>query len=148
MSIDPATLPGVVLDDSQAELTGTWDRSSSFKPHVGRGYLHDNRRGDGQSTAVFRVKLSKTGRYDVRMAYSPHATRATKVPVIIKSGGAETRLTVDETQPLDPGGAFRSVGQVDLTGDGTQETTITISNTQTEGFVILDAIQLLEASKK
>jgi hypothetical protein len=148
VNIDLATLPGVVLDDSQAELTGNWDRSSSFKPHVGRGYLHDNRRGDGQSTAIFRVKLPKSGRYELRMAYSPHATRATKVPVIIKSGGAETRLTVDETQPLDQGGAFRSVGQVDLTGDGTQETTITISNAQTEGFVILDAIQLLEASKK
>lgn len=148
VSIDPATLPGVVLDDSQAELTGNWDRSSSFKPHVGRGYLHDNRRGDGQSTAVFRVKLPKSGRYDLRVAYSPHATRATKVPVVIKSGGVETKLTVDETQPLDQGGAFRSVGQVDLKGDGTQETTITISNTGTEGFVILDAIQLLEASKK
>ncbi|WP_038170091.1 hypothetical protein [Verrucomicrobium sp. BvORR106] len=147
MSLDPASLPGIVLDDSQAQVTGNWDRSSNFKPHVGQGYLHDGSRGDGLSTATFKVKVPKAGRYDLRMAYSPHATRAAKVPVVIKSGGKETSLTVDQTKPLDSGTAFRSVGQVDLAGDGTQETTITVSNSGTEGFVILDAFQLVEIAK-
>lgn len=142
--INPKTLPGIVLDDAQAELKGPWSRSSSFKPHIGTGYLHDDRRGDGQSTAVFRFKAPKTGRYDLRMAYSAHETRATKVPVSIQSGDRSMTLEVDQTQPLPKGEAFRSIGHVELV-QGT-ETTITLSNTGTEGFVILDAMQLLEVT--
>jgi hypothetical protein len=139
MNIDPKTLPGIVLDDTQAELKGEWSHSSGFKPHIGTGYLHDDKRGDGQSIAIFRFKAPKPGKYDLRMAYSAHETRATKVPVTIESGGRKTELKVDQTQPLPEGEAFRSIGSVDLDGD----TTITVRNADTEGFVILDALQLL-----
>lgn len=141
VSIDPKTLPGIVLDDAQAELKGPWSRSSNFKPHIGTGYLHDDRRGDGQSIAIFRFKSPKSGRYDLRMAYSAHETRATKVPVTIQNGERKIEITVDQTQPLPAGEAFRSVGKVELTGEA--ETSITLSNAGTEGFVILDALQLI-----
>jgi len=139
MSIDPKTLPGMVLDNDQAELKGEWSRSSGFKPHIGTGYLHDDKRADGQSIAVFRFKVEKPGKYDLRMAYSAHESRATKVPLEIESGGRTTVLTVDQTSPLPPGEAFRSIGVVELEGD----TTITLRNRDTDGFVILDALQLL-----
>lgn len=144
MNVDPKTLPGIVLDDTQAELQGQWSRSSGFKPHVGTGYLHDDKRADGQSIAIFRCKVPKTGRYDLRMAYSPHATRATKVPVTIQCSGRKTDITVDQTQPLAVGEALRTIGSVQL--EGGAETVITISNTGTDGFVILDALQLIEAN--
>jgi len=145
MSMDPKTLPGIVLDDSQAELKGPWSRSSNFKPHIGAGYLHDDRRGDGQSSATFRFKVPKPGRYEFRIAYSPHGTRARKVPITIEDGAQKTALTFDQTQPLPAGEAFRSAGFIQLTADA--ETKVVISNTGTEGFVILDAIQLLEAKE-
>jgi hypothetical protein len=145
MSIDPKTLPGIVLDDAQAELKGAWSHSSNFKPHVGKGYLHDDKRGDGQSSATFRFKVPKPGRYEFRIAYSPHETRARKVPITIESGAQKTALTFDQTQPLPAGEAFRSAGFIQLTTDA--ETKVVISNTGTEGFVILDAIQLLEAKE-
>ncbi|MBI5775338.1 MAG: FAD-dependent oxidoreductase [Verrucomicrobia bacterium] len=141
MSIDPKTLPGIVLDDSQAELKGAWSRSSNFKPHVGTGYLHDDKRADGQSSATFRFKAPASGRYDLRMAYSAHETRATKLPLTVQSGGRKTEFTVDQTQRLPAGQAFRSLGTIELTRD--IETAITLSNTGTDGFVILDALQLL-----
>jgi hypothetical protein len=141
MDLDPKTLPGIVLDDSQAELKGPWTRSSSFKPHVGIGYLHDDRRGDGQSIATFRFKPPTTGRYDLRMAYSAHETRATKLPLTIESGGRKTKIIVDQTQRLPAGEVFRTIGTIELTRDA--ETTITLSNTGTDGFVILDALQLI-----
>lgn len=144
MNIDPKTLPGIVLDDTQAELQGQWSHSSGFKPHIGAGYLHDDKRADGQSIAIFRYKAPKTGRYEVRMAYSPHETRATKVPVTIQCNGRKTDIMVDQTQPLAAGEAFRTIGSVQL--DGGVETVITISNTGTDGFVILDALQLLETN--
>ncbi|MBB5034001.1 FAD-dependent oxidoreductase [Prosthecobacter vanneervenii] len=145
MSIDPKTLPGIVLDDTQAELQGQWSHSSGFKPHIGTGYLHDEKRGDGQSAAIFRCKVPKAGRYELRMAYSPHETRATKVPVTVECGGRKTELTVDQTQPLAAGEAFRSIGHVEL--DTAAETVITIRNARTDGFVILDALQLIDANK-
>ncbi len=144
VSIDPKTLPGTVLDDAQAELQGAWSRTANFKPHIGAGYLHDNQRADGRSTAIFRFKAPATGRYDLKMAYSAHETRAKKVPVTIQSGTQKTQLTADQTLPLPKGEAFRSIGAVNLTGDA--ETTITISNTGTEGFVILDALQLVKVA--
>jgi hypothetical protein len=141
VSIDPKSLPGIVLDDSQAELKGAWSRSSNFKPHIGTGYLHDDRRGDGQSIATFRFKVPASGRYDLRMAYSAHETRATKLPLTVQSGGRKTEMTVDQTQRLPAGQVFRGLGTIELTRD--VETTITLSNTGTDGFVILDALQLL-----
>ena len=145
MSINPKTLPGIVLDDEKAELTGPWSRSSNFKPHVGTGYLHDDKRGDGQSLAIFRFKAPKTGRYELRVAYSPHETRAKNVPITVQSAGHKTTLTFDETKPLPTGEAFRSAGNVDLSSEG--ETIITVGNTGTDGFVIVDALQLIEAAK-
>jgi hypothetical protein len=141
MSLDPKTLPGLVLDDAQAELRGAWTRSSNFKPHIGTGYLHDDQRADGQATATFRFRAPATGRYDLRMAYSAHATRTTKLPLTIVSGERRTELTVNQTVPLPAGDAFRSVGTVELSGD--TETTLTLRNAGTDGFVILDALQLI-----
>jgi hypothetical protein len=142
MSIDPKNLPGIVLDDSQAQVEGTWVRSSSFKPHIGTGYLHDDHRADGKSIATFRFKAPKKGRYDLRMAYSAHETRAKKVRLLIQSGERKFYLLVDQTKPLPAGEAFRSVGTVDLVSD--VETIVTLNNSGTDGFVILDALQLIE----
>ncbi len=141
ISIDPKTLPGIVLDDMQAEIKGPWSRSSNFKPHIGTGYLHDDKRGDGESSAVFRFKAPKSGKYDLRMAYSAHETRATKVPLTVRNGEKTVEFFADQTQPLPSGEAFRSIGKVELQKG--LETTITLRNAGTDGFVILDALQLL-----
>jgi hypothetical protein len=140
VSVDLSTLPGLVLDDASAELKGAWTRSTNFKPYIGRGYVHDERRADGESVATFRFKVPQRGRYRLGMAYSAHETRATKVPVSVTSGRHITKLTVDQTQPLPAGQLFHDIDTVELTAD--VETVITISNENTDGFVILDALQL------
>jgi hypothetical protein len=80
------------------------------------------------------------------MAYSAHPTRAKQVPVTVSSGTDQSTLTVDQTRPLPAGKRFREIGTVRL--QGATETTITVSNDQTDGFVILDAIQLLPIAEK
>jgi hypothetical protein len=62
LSIDPKTLPGIVLDDGAAELKGIWKRSFNFTPHIGGGYVHDDNRADGKSQAIFRFKAPKPGK--------------------------------------------------------------------------------------
>jgi hypothetical protein len=141
ISIDLKSLPGLILDDSQAELSGDWERSTNFKPHVGTGYLHDEQRSDGKSHAVFRFKGPADGEFVLRMAYSAHETRTTRLPVTIVGGGTEQSVTVDQTQPLPAGEAFREVGRIRLRLG--MDYTITVTNQDTKGFVILDAFQLL-----
>ena len=141
MSIDPKSLPGLILDDAQAELSGDWERSTNFKPHVGTSYLHDEQRSDGKSRAVFRFKGPADGDFELRMAYSAHETRTTRLPVTIVGDGAIQRFTVDQTMALPAGQAFREVARLRLRNG--VEYTLTVTNEDTKGFVILDAFQLL-----
>jgi hypothetical protein len=141
VSIDAKSLPGLILDDAQAELSGDWERSTNFKPHVGTGYLHDEQRSDGKSRAVFRFKGPADGEFALRIAYSAHETRTTRLPITIIGGGSENRFTVDQTQPLPAGEAFRPIGSLRLRQG--VEYTLTVTNQDTKGFVIIDAFQLL-----
>ncbi|MFN5057451.1 MAG: FAD-dependent oxidoreductase [Verrucomicrobiota bacterium] len=141
VSLDPKSLAGLILDDAQAELFGDWERSTNFKPHVGVGYLHDEQRADGKSRAVFRFKGPADGDFELRMAYSAHETRTTRLPVTIIGGDTDQRFTVDQTQPMPTGEAFRPVGSLHLRQG--VEYTLTVTNQDTKGFVIVDAFQLL-----
>ncbi|EMB17525.1 FAD-dependent oxidoreductase [Rhodopirellula europaea] len=145
-SIDKNSLPGIVLDDSQAKRTGHWSRSTNFKPHIGTGYLYcgekDSRaKGDGNTTATFHFRVPKSGRYQVLMAYSAHESRSKNVPLTISSGDEQVSFHVDQTIPMPSGKHFRSIGTVALSAE--TETIIRITNADTSGFVILDAVQLL-----
>ena len=141
VSINSKSLLGLILDDAQAELSGDWERSTNFKPHIGTGYLHDEQRSDGKSRAVFRFKAPADGDFELRMAYSAHETRTTRLPVTIVGDGAIQRFTVDQTMALPAGQAFREVARLRLRNG--VEYTLTLTNEDTKGFVILDAFQLL-----
>ena len=145
-SIAVKTLQGVVLDDADAKLTGNWSRSTNFKPYIEDGYVFSGEKdsktkGDGKATATFRFKIPKSGRYQVLMAYSAHQSRAKNVPVTVSCGGSSKTFVVDQTRSLPSGRVFRPVGTVDLRTD--VETVIQVTNADTTGFVILDALQLL-----
>ena len=148
VSLDPKSLPGLILDDAQAELSGDWERSTNFKPHVGVGYLHDEQRADGKSRAVFRFKGPADGVFALHMAYSAHETRTTRLPVTIIGPDTDQRFTVDQTKPMPTGEAFRPIGSLRLRQGA--EYTLTVTNQDTKGFVIVDAFQLLpvDASAK
>lgn len=146
-SIAAQTLPGIVLDDAQATLTGTWSRSTKFKPYIENGYVFvgekdSDTKGDGSATATFRFRAPESGEYRLLMAYSAHESRAANIPMIVTSGSRVRReFTIDQTRPLAPGTHFRQIGDVQL--ESGVDTIITISDRQTAGFVIVDALQLL-----
>lgn len=139
-------LPGIALDDADAKLTGNWSRSTNFKPYVGEGYVFSGQpdseqSGEAVSTATFRFHMSKPGRYQLLMAYSPHETRSKRVPVTVASGAYEKVFQVDQTTEIPDGKPFRPIASVDLTADA--EVVIQVSNAGTRGFVIVDGLQLL-----
>jgi len=136
MAVSPPD--GILLDDTEARLEGSWTPSTRFRPFVGSGYVFAER-SDARATFVFEA--GKAGQYEIWMAYSPHPTRASSVSVEVTSGETVTRLAVDQRAAMPDGAAFRAIGRVQLAAGC--ESTIRIDCARADGFVILDALQLV-----
>lgn len=132
-------LPGVVVDDQQAELSGSWTSSSSVRTYVGSGYQHS---ADADSKAVFSAELP-TGRYEVRLAYSGHRNRAADAEVAVEHAAGRAVEHVDQRQPGEIDGLFVSLGEFRFTEE--QPARVTLSQGTSGGIVIADAVQFLPA---
>jgi len=136
---DPLSLPGVVVDESTAEVSGDWTSSSSLKSYVGEGYLHDARASRGGKKVVYRAELPRSGLYEVRVAYNFSESRAKDAPVRIIHRDGEALVRVNQTQQPDVDGLFQAVGRYSFTND--VAAIVTISNDGvTDGYVIADAV--------
>ena len=139
--IDAKTLPGMVLDDIRAKKTGLWQPSAASGPFLGTGYLHDQDTEKGEKRAEFKLKAAKAGPYEVRLSYTPHPNRATNVPVTVRAPAKQFVKTINQKQTPALDDLFVAVGTIELlAGD---EVTVTISNEGTDGYVIVDGVQLL-----
>jgi hypothetical protein len=142
-SIDPRKLPGVVVDDSEAERQGFDHVSSAASPYVGDGYRHDGNQDRGRQWARYTPDLPRAGRYEVRLSYSPNPNRATNVPVTVVHADGQTTVTVNQRQapPLD--GAWVSLGTFRF--EKGRAGYVEIGNRDADGYVISDAVQWLPA---
>jgi len=136
-------LPGIVVDDSDAKLTGTWQESGAAQTFIANGYRHEANARNGKATARFEAKLPKSGRYEVRLAYTPNANRASNVPVEIRhAGGIESRK-VNQKQEPPIESSFVSLGIYEFPVEGAA---VTVSNAGVDGFVVIDAVQWIPES--
>ena len=130
------SLEGIVVDDASAKLSGEW-LTSVLTSGIHQGYRHDNDARDGLASATFTVTLPAPGDYEVQVAWTPNANRATNVPVKIEHAGgvAEVKLNQRERPEIDR--LFGSLGRVRFDGKGV----VTISNAATDGHVVIDAVR-------
>jgi len=140
VGLDGAKLPGVVLDNTTAQLTGTWKDSTHTAPFVGAGYIHDDNSDKGNRSVRFQPNLAEAGEYEVRISYSIGSSRATNVPVEIHTTDGVKTLTVNQ-RVRPSGGVFYSLGRFRLPAG--ESAAVVISNRGTDGHVIVDAVQLL-----
>jgi hypothetical protein len=141
--IDPAKLPGIVIDDSKAKLTGSWSSGEGIKGFVGRHYLYDGGGGGkGECTARFEFTVPTAGAYEVRFAYAAHENRATNVPVMIQSADGEKTVTVNE-QVAPTLSGFMSLGTFRF--DPAKPGAVVVTNKGTKGHVSVDAVQVVPA---
>src|SRR5262245_65774300 len=56
---NPASLPGIVVDETSAVLVGRWQYSTHTPPYVGLGYLHDMKEGKGEKSVTFTPDLPR-----------------------------------------------------------------------------------------
>ncbi len=132
----------ITLDDSAATLVGNWKQSTFFKDFVGKGYIHDQHQAKGKKKVKFTPQKLKSGRYDVQLAYNSGQSRASRVPVTIKTSNGEHTVYVN--QRIKPSnGSFSSLGEFEFSG--TEDEEIVVSNEGTDGYVIVDAIRFISA---
>ncbi len=137
--LDPAQLPGIVVDDREATQTGTWTAGTGLAGYVGYGYLYAAE--NSGATIEFRCKVPRAGRYEIRLAYRAHPNRGKQVPVRVQAGSRDEtrRLDLRNEPPLPDG--FLSLGEFVL-GDG-DSCLVTISTGDAQGLATADAVQFL-----
>ncbi len=141
-SVAERTLPGVVVDDDQARREGDWQSSTSVVPFVGRGYRHDGDTGKGRLSATFEATL-EAGRWEVRVAYTSHSNRASNVPVTVRHADGTARMTIDQRRRPALDGVAVSVGTFRFE----RGAEVVISNHDTDGHVIIDAVQFVRVEE-
>ncbi len=134
-------LVGVVVDDTQAKIVGSWTRSTFNPGYVGEGYIHDGASGKGEKSVTFPVTLASAGVYEVRFSYTHGSNRSPSVPVTVRHADDEDTVQVDERQapPIDH--RFVALGRWRFPA-GTSDAVV-ISNEGTTGHVIVDAVQFV-----
>jgi FAD-dependent oxidoreductase family protein len=141
-AIDPKKLTGIVIDNLDAKLTGDWTSSASVSGFIGTDYLHDGNENKGSLSATFTAKIPKAGRYEVRVAYTANPNRATNVLVSVRTKSDLKKLRLNQRESPKENG-FQSLGI--WTCEADESVVVILSNADTDGHVIVDAVQLVPA---
>ena len=142
-AIPPPKLDGIVLDDTEAEKTGEWTPGNiGSSQRVGEGYLHDQNENKGQLSAKWSPDIPLAGKYEIFFHFPPNGNRAKNVPVTVTITGGESKtIKVNEQEKS----AQQSLGQFTLPAG--HSVTISVTNAETDGYVVLDGLQLLKVDK-
>ena len=139
--IPASTLPGVALDDSEGVKTGLWTQSTrSADRKVGTGYIHDGNGEKGRASIAFKPLLPADGEYEILLIAPSNPNRATNVVLTLAVDGQEPRSAAINLRGPE-GVYFHSLGKYRLPGG--RRTTVTITNHNTDGYVVVDGIQFL-----
>ncbi|KAA3608661.1 MAG: FAD-dependent oxidoreductase [Planctomycetota bacterium] len=136
-----SSLPGIVIDDEHAVLTGSW-RPGSLIPFVGRGYRYAN--PGSPASARFPIAVKEAGVYEVRLAWVGHENRGRRVLCVLeRTGFPPLRLRLDQSQVGDAGELFHSLGRFPFP---VGEASLILSADDADGCVHADAVQVVPAS--
>ncbi|MCC6507953.1 MAG: DUF1549 domain-containing protein [Pirellulaceae bacterium] len=140
-SIEARALPGIVIDDTEAEKVGEWKESGSVGPYVGAGYIHDLSQADISKTVTFEPKALPPGSSTVRFSYTHAENRTSQAAVRVFSADGEKMVSVNQRMPPTIDGLWISLGEFRFEKDG--QAFVLVSNEQADGHVVADAVQFL-----
>jgi hypothetical protein len=150
-------LPGIVVDNPDAKVTGKWGGSNGITNRVGSEYLLSKTPGD---KVVYPVSFPKAGKYEVRMTIAQHANRASKAVVTVRHKGGEKTFRIDQRRgpgTFNENGSdsyFQSLGSFEFPAgqwDAVEVSTEkgNISSSEYSGskgkYAVADAVQFLIA---
>lgn len=137
--LDPAKLPGVIIDNRDAKVEGKWTAGSGLKGYVGYEYLYAG--ANSGATATFEVKVPKAGRYSLRLAYQSHENRGSRVPVTVSKNGEKQTFEIDMREP--PALEHGFVELVNGSFTPTDRLSVIVGTKDAGGNSHADAVQLL-----
>ena len=111
LGVDPAKLPGSVMDNLAAKKKGKWKSGTNLKGYINHDYVYASE--NSEATMAFEVIAPDTGICEIRIAYQPHQNRGSKVPISIKSTAEEKEIAVNMKQAPGKDGFF-SLGEFEL----------------------------------
>lgn len=144
---DPATLPGIVVDETSAKLVGDWQYSTHTPPYVGLGYLHDMKTGKGTKSVTFTPTLTTSGWYEVRLAHCYNIRRSTKTPITIHHADGDTKLIINQQQEPAHSHLFRTLGVFRFKAGQSGWARVSNESTEPDKVVIADAMQWLPVER-
>ncbi len=136
--VPKGSLSGIVIDDSEAKLTGNWAEGSGLPNFVEDGYRYSREK---DATARYEFTVPKSGDYEVRVSFQPHENRSSKTPHTVIFAGEEKTQTVNQriAPPLAKG--FYTLGAFRFEKD--QPGAVIIGTEGVDGNAHADAVQIL-----
>ncbi len=136
--VSAASLDGVVVDDQQAQTTGSWTAGTGLKPLVEESYRY----GRG-GTATFTFQVPEDGQYEVRYATGAHENRASNVPISVSHAEGTANKTINQQKPGDIKPHFVSLGTYTFKSKTPYE--VHVDGTDVDGNVHIDAVWVTKA---
>lgn len=116
------------------------DRFCERRRTAGRhGYVHDNNENKGECSITYTAQVNQAGDYEILLLSPPHSNRASNVPVTISINGEIKNVSVNQRPEKTKG--FASLGKFSLLKAASVR--VTLSNRDTDGYVVADGLQLL-----
>lgn len=142
--IDPARLPGIVVDNEAATVSGTWSKSVHTKPYLAAGYIYAQ--GGPDQRVTFELNVPEAGEYSVLVSYTMGDNRASDAPVIIETANGPQTVIIDQKKRPQGVYSFHDLGQFTLPAGKVK---VVISAEQNkQGVVIADGVMLLTGAQK
>lgn len=137
----PSIDKSIVVDDTEAEKTGPW-RKSTYRPnHIGKHYLATDK-GKNHFSITWKAKIEEPCEYELQVSFGGGSGLEKKARYEIEHLDGPTLKVIDQsvTPTIDglwhPIGRFRFQSQV----------VVTLTNEMATGHVIADAIRLVSIS--
>ena len=140
-SLDPKKIKGIVIDDTQAKLVGTWVSSTHTASFVGKSYRHDNGQNKGEKSATWKATIPQSGIYEVQISYSASSNRSPKDPLTIFTDLEEKTVHINQQAKPPIDGTFFSLGKFNF--EEGEWDVVKINTMGTTGIVIIDSVRLL-----
>jgi len=130
-----AKLPGLVLDDTQAVLTGKWTAGESLA-HLGDGYHYAQ---PGANHAEYTFNIPEAQKYQLIVYWTGHANRASNTQLDLLRPKAEViHFTLNQKESTENGS--HALGIFDFPAG---KSSILFKAEGANGLVHIDAVQLL-----
>jgi len=136
-------LPGLVVDDESATLTGTWQKSTHTSPFVGQGYVYSA--GGAENVARFNFEVTTAGEYHLLVSYTPGANRSETAQLeLIRADDKKPFVVNQQQRPSGPFN-FHALGQFSF--EEGPATLVVSAEQNTKGVVVADAVALVTSEQ-